>query len=923
LLARRPVAVIYGVCPVGYSSADLNETACAGGFRATPAARIGGMEPTIFKYVLRYSKPQQVFVIALTLVYFPFQYLSLELPKIIVNDAVQAAGEPPYILPIFGIHIPIDLEQIGFLLVLCFVYLGLVLVTGLLKYYTNVYRGRLGERMLRRLRYQLYSRILRFPLPHFRRTSQGEIIPMITAEVEPLGGFMGDAFAGPLFNGGQLIIILGFIMIQNWWLGVAAIALYPLQIYLIPKLQRKVNQLGKRRVQQVRKLSGHIGETISGVTEVHANDTSNLELARFTDRMWQIYQIRYEIFIRKFFIKFLNNFIAQLTPFFFLSIGGWLVIEDQLTIGALLAVLAAYKDISPSWKELLNWYQQKEDMRIKYEQVVRQFAPKGMLEEELQHKETGADEPLSGDLVVQAVSLEDDDGTKILDGVSFSVPVSAKVGIVGDANSGKGELAQILARLLGPTRGSVTVGGRNLKTMPEAVTGRRISYVGPNAYLYSASLGDNLTYGLKHRPQAAADDIEADYVSEASLTGNIAFDYNAEWISYDEAGVPDEAELLSSILIVLKLVELDDDVYRMGLRGGVDPVARPDIADSLLKARYELQERLADPEMAELVEPFDVTRYNTNATVAENLLFGKPVGDAFDVEHLAENAYVRGILDKVGLTDDFLSMGRQVAETMIELFADLPPGHEFFERFSFIRSEDLPDYQAIISNADRGLETLEDAEKLRLLSLPFKLAPARHRLGLIDDEMQARILEARRMFAESLPEDLQGSVAFFTADEYNPAATVQDNILCGKIAHGQAQSETKIGILVSDVIESLALRDTVIQLGLEFQVGVGGSLLSVLQRQKASIARALVKRPDILIVNDGSSGMDPPTESRIMNRVLDHVGDKGAIYIMNQVSNASKFSHIIVMQHGRVAEPGDYAALRDTGAALPELLAAS
>ncbi len=881
------------------------------------------MEPTIFRYVLRYSKPQQVFVIMLTLVYFPFQYLSLELPKIIVNDAVQAAGEPPYILPIFGFRIPIDLEQLGFLLVLCFVYLGLVLITGLLKYYTNVYRGRLGERMLRRLRYQLYSRILRFPLPHFRRTSQGEVIPMITAEVEPLGGFMGDAFAGPLFNGGQLIIILGFIMIQNWWLGVAAVALYPLQIYLIPKLQRKVNELGKRRVQQVRKLSGHIGETISGITEVHANDTSNLELARFTDRMWQIFQIRYEIFVRKFFIKFLNNFIAQLTPFFFLSIGGWLVIEDQLTIGALLAVLAAYKDISPSWKELLNWYQQKEDMRIKYDQVVRQFAPKGMLEEDLQHSESGADEPLTGDLVVQAVSLEDEDGTKILDGVSFTVPAAAKVGIVGDANSGKGEMAQILARLLAPTRGSVSVGGRDLKSLPEAVTGRRIGYVGANAYLYSATLGENLTYGLKHRPQETDAKSDAEYVDEANLTGNIAFDYNTEWISYDEAGVPDQAELLSRILTVLKLVELDDDVYRMGLRGVVDPVARADIADELLKARFELRDRLADPALAELVEPFDVTRYNTNATVAENLLFGKPVGDVFDVEQLAENTYVRGILDKAGLTEEFLSIGRQVAETMIELFADLPPGHEFFERFSFIRSDDLPEYQAIISGADRGLETLGEAEKLRLLSLPFKLAPARHRLGLIDEGMQARILEARKLFAESLPADLHGSVAFFNADQYNPAATVQDNILFGKIAHGQAQSETKIGHLLSDVIESLSLRDTVIELGLDFQVGVGGSLLSALQRQKIAIARALVKRPDILVVNDGSSGMDPPTESRIMNRVLDHVGDTGAIWILNQVSNASKFSHIIVMQHGRVAEQGDFAALRETGAALPEMLAAS
>ena len=69
--------------------------------------------------------------------------------------------------------------------------LGLVLINGAFKYIINVVSGRTGERLLRRLRYQLYTRMLRFPLPQFRKTSQGELIAMITAEVEPLGGFMG------------------------------------------------------------------------------------------------------------------------------------------------------------------------------------------------------------------------------------------------------------------------------------------------------------------------------------------------------------------------------------------------------------------------------------------------------------------------------------------------------------------------------------------------------------------------------------------------------------------------------------------------------------------------------------------------------------------------------------------------------------
>ena len=58
------------------------------------------------------------------------------------------------------------------------------------------------------------------------------------------------------------------------------------------------------------------------------------------------------------------------------------------------------------------------------------------------------------------------------------------------------------------------------------------------------------------------------------------------------------------------------------------------------------------------------------------------------------------MLDKVGLTEDLVEAGRQVAETMIEMFADLPPDHEFFEQFSFIGAEELPEFAAILSAVD-------------------------------------------------------------------------------------------------------------------------------------------------------------------------------------------------------------------------------
>ena len=117
------------------------------------------MEPTIFKFIWRYSKAQQVYVLLITVISFPILYATLELPKIIINEAIGGQNFPREVAGF-------SLEQVPFLLVLCFTFLGLVLFNGGLKYYINVFRGRLGERMLRRLRFELFSRVMRFPLPH-------------------------------------------------------------------------------------------------------------------------------------------------------------------------------------------------------------------------------------------------------------------------------------------------------------------------------------------------------------------------------------------------------------------------------------------------------------------------------------------------------------------------------------------------------------------------------------------------------------------------------------------------------------------------------------------------------------------------------------------------------------------------------------
>lgn len=882
------------------------------------------MDSNIFKFILRHSSREQVYILIITLISFPFVYYSLDLPKQIVNGAIDDKHAGDFPKAVFGYHF----DRIEYLLLLSFLFLALVFINGGFKLYINVYKGKLGERMLRRLRYELYCRILRFPLPHFRKTSQGEMIPMITSEVEPLGGFIGDAFVQPIWSAGTLLVYIYFIFVQDPILGAAAVSLYPLQGWLIPRLQKRVNQLGKERVRTVRKLADRIGESVSGITDMHTNDATAVHLADFSDRLGTIYDIRFEIYNRKFFIKFLNNFINQLTPFFFYSIGGWLVIRGDIQLGALVAVLAAYKDLASPWKDLLDYYQSQADIRIKYEQVVEQFQPPELLPAERITGDEVIEGPLPKELTFSAVALVDDSGMTVIEGLTAAFPTAGQVAVVG-AGVGKDELMLMMARLIAPTSGKIRLGEYDYETLGESVIGRRLAYVGAHSYMFTGTLRQNLYYGLCHRPllEPAYDDDEkrrrARRVLEAQAAGNTDFDINADWIDYQAAGVDGPEALQDKALEILQAVDMEQDVYRIGLNGTIDPDKAPDVADRVLAARVSVRKTLAESDLGDLVELYDADRFNSSASVAENLLFGTPVGPVFAYDALAENEYVLSVLQRTGLMEAFIQVGAQMAETMVELFADLPPGHEFFEQFSFIGSEDLPEFQPIVMRAKKeGTAALRPADRTRLLSLPFKLVPSRHRLGVFEADLQQRLLEARKVFAAELPEDLRPFIEFFDAEKFNEAASLQDNILFGKIRYGRPDAAERVQGLIQTVVDEVELRDSVIAVGLDFSVGVAGSRLSAVQRQKVGLGRALLKNADLLLLNEATSALDGVAQSRVHRAIRELRDGRGLIWGVHRPSMAREFADIVVVRHGRIVERGDFQTLNRNGSALHELLEA-
>ncbi|MBB4227519.1 ABC transporter ATP-binding protein [Rhizobium mongolense] len=903
------------------------------------------MEKSLARYIWSNTRRQQLWILAVVAVSMVPYFLSFDLPKQIVNGPIQGDGfenanatqtfmHLAYDIPLIG-HVDFfegfQLNRLQMLMALSLVFLALVVLNGLFKFYINTYKGRLGERMLRRIRFQLIDRVLRFPPVHFKRVKSAEIATMIKDEVEPMGGFTGDAFVSPALLGGQALTALAFIIIQNFWLGMIAAAIVGVQAVVIPRMRKRLLELGRQRQLTARELSGRVGEIVEGIGTIHGNDTSNLERADIATRLGLIFSIRYDLYQWKFLVKFLNNFLAQVTPFLFYAIGGYLALQGRLDIGQLVAVISAYKDLPGPLKELIDWDQMRQDVQVKYQQVYEQFNVEPLIDGRIQEIPAEAIGPLTAALVVSNLTLSDDSGARLVDHVSVEIRPNETVAIVGPNGSGAEAFAEALGRIVWPDSGRISIDGRDLLELPESITGRRISYASADTYFFHGTLRDNLLYGLKHAPltdpnyeDQAAQEFKW-HAAEALKAGNPTLDLNSDWVDYNAAGATGPDDLLTAIRPVLDAVLISQDILDLALRSTVDTTVHVALAGRIVDLRRSLRERMKDESLDAIVVPFDFDNYNSQATVGENLLFGTMKRPMMNNRKLAAHPYFQQLFRDTGLSNDLYAMGLEIAENAVELFHDLPPDHPFFQQLTFMTADDIPTYQALLQKLQsRRFEDASIDERSMIIRLSFAYIEPRHRFGLLSDELMAKIVSARKQFHEHIPDDLAVLIERYDPERFTSSATLMDNVLFGRIAYQQADASDRIRTIMSELFDALDLYDDVLSIGLEFDVGSGGKRLTMVQRQKLNLARALLKRSDYFIFNRPLPALDQRVQDEIIRKVVQDLHEEGKrpaiIWVLSNARLAEIFDRILLFNRGDLVEAGNYPELSEKNGMFKELL---
>lgn len=829
------------------------------------------MEPNLFRYIWQKSRGEQIIVLLIILVSIPFNWASFDVPKRIVNDAIQGGafrgGKTTTTFMETTLHLPswlggatlrlfegFQVNQVGLLMGLSSYFLVLVLINGAFKYIVNVRKGILGERMLRRMRYDLFSQLMRFRPEEIRAVKPAEIASMIKDEVEPIGGFVGDAFIQPVFLLSQALTALVFIMVQSFWLGSIALLIVLAQAIIIPILRREQLRLGRERQIASRQLAGRIGEIVDAGPMIQGHGATGYVQADIAGRLGHLFDIRYELYKRKFAVKFLNNLLAQVTPFFFYAIGGYFALQGRLDIGQLVAVIAAYRDLPSPIKELIDWDQQRNDVTIKYEQVISQFNSDDTLV--LDEANGCSPLPVKGDIRLEAVQMLDNRGQPLLTPLSFVLQRPGWVAVIGPHGCGGDVLGRILGRQATNYTGRVLIDGELLADMSVERASHLIGYSGDQAEVIAGTMRDNILLPLRRRrPEIKSDGPvspeEHRRFVEAVRSGNSPFPFEADWTDYEGVGVADAAELAARVRELLDVFGCTQDVFELGLGGKVMPPVSAEATERIITARHVVAAELERINLGGLIEPFALDRYNRNASVAENLIFGTRTSARFGNATLLFEPYAHSILKAEALVEPLTEMGARIVATVVEIFAGLPVGHALFERYSFGENFDferLNELADILAKHDMRSPLDQETER-DLVALALGYIEPKHRLNLIDDRLERRILRARASFRKHLPADAAGDVDFYAPDKVMLGASVRDNLMFGRIGYGIPDAGRKVAEIVLQALERSGLGEALYRLGLDTESGIRGRYLPARLLQAIPLVQALVKAPQIAVLD--------------------------------------------------------------------------
>jgi ATP-binding cassette, subfamily B, bacterial len=379
--------------------------------------------------------------------------------------------------------------------------IAIAVVSGVLGVIQTLFSNQVGQRVIHDLRASVFRHLQRLSLAFFTRTRTGEVQSRISNDIGGVQGVVTNTATSIASNITTVVATMIGMLLLNWELALFAFALIPFFVFLTRRVGDERRKIAKTTQETLADISSLVQESLSvsgillGKTMGRTNELADrfeadslrladLEVRQRMAGRWVMATIQTSFSVMPaavYWFGGVSNVVGIATIVAFTTLQTRLFFP----VGSLLGVGLDVQTSLALFDRIFEYLDQPIDIEEKPEALP--VAP-------------------AGDVVFDHVWFGYGEGAWTLEDVTFTVPEGSTTALVGETGSGKTTLGYLAARLYDVGKGSIAIGGTDIRDLSFEALSNLVGVVSQETYLFHASVRENLRFA---KPDATDAEIEA------------------------------------------------------------------------------------------------------------------------------------------------------------------------------------------------------------------------------------------------------------------------------------------------------------------------------------------------------------------------------------------------------------------------------
>ena len=366
------------------------------------------------------------------------------------------------------------------------------LVSSLLSYALSVLMVFISQKIVVRMRKDVFDKLMELPISFFDRYQTGDILSRISYDIDTVNASLSNDLVQILTSIITVVGSFGMMFMISKQLVLVFVFTVPASILFTRYMTRKVRPLFSRRSYMLGRLNGFVEEMVSGQKTIRAYNREKVILGRFDkqndEAVEAYYRAEYYGSMTGPSVNFINNLSLSLISVF----GVLLYLAGSMVLGDVSSFVLYSRKFSGPINEAANILSELQSAMAAAERVFR------LLDEPIEPADAPDAQVLQkpeGQVDMEHVSFGYDEKKLILKDLSLTARPGSLVAIVGPTGAGKTTLINLLMRFYDPQKGEIRIDGINTLKLTRSSLRGSFAMVLQDTWLFKGTIMENIRYG--------------------------------------------------------------------------------------------------------------------------------------------------------------------------------------------------------------------------------------------------------------------------------------------------------------------------------------------------------------------------------------------------------------------------------------------